>query len=291
MTTRAQGEDWSAEEVAIIVDDYFAMLRAELLGEPYNKTEHRRALLARLNNRSHSSVEYKHRNISSFLVHLNLPYIDGYKPLSHRQVRVVDPLVETWLSDHSDFFENLADAPIVRPELSQHRPPQNYADALQEPPEKLVMPAADDEPWITRRPRPRIDFVQRDATNRELGDLGEEYVVAFEQFRLKSHGRDDLAANVEWVAQTIGDGLGFDVLSFDETDGGERYLEVKTTGLGKFFPFYVTRTELRCSEHAPRQFHLYRVFNFSTTPHLYILPGSLRETCRLEAVQYRGVLG
>ena len=47
-------------------------------------------------------------------------------------------------------------------------------------------------------------------------------------------------ARVEWARRDIGDGLGFDVLSFDDADDSERCIEVKTTGLGKFFPFYVT---------------------------------------------------
>src|SRR5262249_29826703 len=41
----------------------------------------------------------------------------------------------------------------------------------------------------------------------------------------------------EWVARTIGDGLGFDVLSFNEANGAERLVEGKTTVLGQFFPF------------------------------------------------------
>src|SRR5215472_12578005 len=53
---------------------------------------------------------------------------------------------------------------------------------------------------------------------------------------------------VEWVTQTAGDGLGFDVLSFDDGDGSEKLVEVKTTGLGKYFPCSVTATEVRCSE-------------------------------------------
>ena len=51
-----------------------------------------------------------------------------------------------------------------------------------------------------------------------------------------SVGGDDLAAKVEWVAETCGDGLGFDVLSFDEADDSERFIEVKTTGLGQALP-------------------------------------------------------
>jgi hypothetical protein len=47
-------------------------------------------------------------------------------------------------------------------------------------------------------------------------------------------GRDDLKSRVEWVPVACGDGLGFDVLSFEES---ERIIEVKTAGLGKRFPF------------------------------------------------------
>ena len=34
-------------------------------------------------------------------------------------------------------------------------------------------------------------------------------------------GRDYLAKKVEWVTQTVGDGLGFDILSFDDADDSE----------------------------------------------------------------------
>jgi hypothetical protein len=92
----------------------------------------------------------------------------------------------------------------------------------------------------------------------------------------------DLARKVQWVAATIGDSLGFDVLSFDDADESEKLIEVKATGLGKFFPFYVTATEVRCSEDRTGPFHLYRVFDFARTPQVYVLTGSLGATCRLE---------
>lgn len=79
-------------------------------------------------------------------------------------------------------------------------------------------------------------------------------MVALERLRLAAAGRDDLAVKVEWVAETVGDGLGFDVLSFDDADDAERLIEVKTTGLGKSFPFLVAATEVRCSEDMARQF-------------------------------------
>jgi hypothetical protein len=50
-----------------VVADYFTMLEQELLGKPYNKTQHRKALIPQLNGRSHGSVEYKRENISAVL--------------------------------------------------------------------------------------------------------------------------------------------------------------------------------------------------------------------------------
>jgi hypothetical protein len=80
------------------------------------------------------------------------------------------------------------------------------------------------------------------------------------------------------------------VLSFDGGDESEKLIEVKMTGLGKFFPFYVTANEVRCSEDMADQFHLFRVFDFTRSPRVYVLTGSLRENCRLEAVQFRATL-
>jgi hypothetical protein len=142
---------------------------------------------------------------------------------------------------------------------------------------------------LTRKGR-KIDFALRDALNRQLGKLGEEFVVRLERQRLVLAGRDDLAQKVRWATVEIGDGLGFDVLSFDDQDDSEKLIEVKTTGLGKFFPFYVTGTELRCSEDMADQFHLFRVFDFGGRPRVYILPGSLKTTCQLEPTQYRATI-
>ncbi|MFL6811299.1 MAG: hypothetical protein ACJ8FD_20030, partial [Bradyrhizobium canariense] len=71
--------DWTDEELDRIVADYFSMLGEEITGASYNKAAHNRALRDRLD-RSKSSVEFKHRNISAVLVKLGLPRINGYFP-------------------------------------------------------------------------------------------------------------------------------------------------------------------------------------------------------------------
>jgi hypothetical protein len=92
------------------------------------------------------------------------------------------------------------------------------------------------------------------------------------------------------VAETLGDGLGFDVLCFNAADGSEKLIEVKTTGLGREFPFYLTANEVRCSEDMAEQFQLFRVFDFGKAPRVYVLSGSLRVSCRLEPTLFRATI-
>jgi len=280
--------DWTEQEVRLIVADYFAMLEAELQGEPYKKSEHRKALIPLLAGRSDGSVEFKHQNISSVLVELGLPYVEGYKPRGNYQGLLATE-VESFLDQRPGFLEQLAAAPTLNPSGIRQAPSLDLSQIIVEPPEKIIAPSRTDKPWLSRRGQ-RINFAEKDAAVRKLGKLGEEFVYHLERLRLKEAGRDDLASKVQWVAQSIGDGLGFDILSFDDADDSERMLEVKATGLGKFFPFYVTANEVRCSDDIPDQFHLFRVFNLGREQQIYILNGSLKILCQLEPVLFRAVI-
>ena len=281
-------KDWSEQEVRLIVADYFNMLEAELLGKPFKKADHRKALAPKLKGRSEGSIEFKHQNVSGVLVEFGLPYIEGYKPRSNYQ-RILASEVESFLDLNPRFLDKLAAAPTLNPTQGKQLSAPNLDQIFEDPPEKTAAPKTTSKPWLSRKAR-RIDFAERDAANRHLGKLGEQFVFDLERYRLKTVGRDDLAQRVVWAARDIGDGLGFDILSFDEGDDSVRMLEVKTTGLGKFFPFYITSNELQCSEDIPQQFHLFRVFDFGREPRLYILHGSLRQLCHLEPVLYRAVI-
>lgn len=282
------GKDWTEQEVGLIVTDYFDMLEAELLGKPFKKSDHRKALAPKLLSRSEGSIEFKHQNVSGVLVELGLPYIEGYKPRGNYQALLATE-VEGFLEQHPGFLDKLASAPTLNPVQGQQIISPDFDQIIEAPPEKIISPSATNKPWLSRKAR-KIDFAERDAANRQLGKLGEQFVYDLERYRLNAAGRDDLAQKVVWASQEIGDGLGFDILSFDEADDSERMLEIKTTGLGKFFPFLVTSNEVRCSEDIPQQYHLFRVFDFGRKPRLYILHGSLRELCQLDPVLYRAVI-
>jgi hypothetical protein len=275
--------DWSPEEVRVIVADYFEMLELEMSNRKYNKSEHRRTLMPLLDRRSKSAVEYKHQNISAALLEMGYAYIDGYKPLQGYQRSELPPAIEQFLAEHPDFSERLIASPRLAPDA---RPQIARLDGIVEsPPEEILKPQISGKPWLSKKGQ-RVDFAHRDATNRETAKLGEEFALEFERKRLQNAGRDDLARRVDWVSQTIGDGLGFDILSFDDGDSSHRYVEVKTTRCGKYFPFYVSANEVRCSEDVRQQYRLYRLFDFSRSPRLYILTGSLSAACKLDPVQF-----
>ena len=282
------GKDWSENEVRLIVTDYFTMLEAELLGRPYKKSDHRKALAPQLSGRSDGSIEFKHQNVSGVLVELGLPYIGGYKPRSNYQ-SILATAVESFLDQRPGFLQQMASAPTLNPTQLKTVAKPNLEEVIEDPPERIFAPSGTSKPWLSRKGR-KIDFAERDAANRQLGRLGEQFVFELERYRLDLAGRDDLAQKVVWASMDIGDGLGFDIISYDESDDSERMLEVKATGLGKFFPFYVTSNEVLCSEDIPHQYHLFRVFDFGRSPRLYILHGSLRELCQLEPVLYRAVI-
>jgi hypothetical protein len=282
------GQDWSEAEVEQIVADYFEMLRKELHCQPYSKAEHRRSLMPSLGGRSEGSVEFKHCNVSGVLVGMGLPYVEGYKPRGNYQMLLADT-VAAFLDARPHLLEQMRQAPLLcpasLPDLQLFAP----AEVVEEPPERIILPDPPGKPWLTLRGR-RIDFAKRDAANRLLGVMGEEFALWYERRRLIAAGRDDLAAKVRWVARDLGDGLGFDILSFDPVDGSELYVEVKATGLGKYFPFLVTDLELRCSEDVGDRFCLYRVFDAGRRPRLYVLPRSLRHTCELVPTLYQATL-
>jgi hypothetical protein len=92
------------------------------------------------------------------------------------------------------------------------------------------------------------------------------------------------------LTHTIGDGLGFDILSFDDADDSEQMLEVKATVLGKFFPFYGTANEVRCSDDITVSYHMFRMLDIGREPQIYTLHGSLKILCQLEPVLFRAVI-
>jgi hypothetical protein len=280
--------DWSRTEVELVVSDYFAMLREELADRPVDKSSHRRALQPLLNNRSEGSIEFKHQNISAVLINFDQPYINGYKPRQNYQGLLEQVVLEFGETDRQ-LVQVTENSVVLNPAAPPRTSFENVMSLVVEPPEAAG--AVAEQRRGARPPIKGVDYVMRDAKNRALGENGEQWAQEFERRRLHDvERRPDLAQRVEWVAQTRGDGLGYDIASFNG-DESPRLIEVKTTGLGKYFPFYVTENELRVSQSELTRYHLYRVFDFAKEPHLYQLNGALSDVCRLEPTIYRARVG
>jgi len=280
------GQDWSRIEVEACVADYLRMLTLELNGQRYNKTEHANALLQKLDNRKRASVEFKHCNISAVLNELRHPGIVGYKPRGNYQTLLAD-VVESQLADNLA-LQAAVQAAVIQPavEVSVANPAAMWV----EPPMPVNGVRETSPVYARRHLAVKRDYLAQEASNRSLGRAGELLVLELESRRLYVAGKKSLSDRVEHVAATRGDGLGYDVLSFEE-NGRERLIEVKTTAFGQFTPFYVSRNELSRSKTDAEQFHLYRLFDFRDKPRLFDLPGAIPLHCRLEEVTYLARVG
>jgi hypothetical protein len=272
--------DWTRTEVEAIVADYLQMLALELSGQSFNKAEHRRRLGALLENRSEGSIEFKHCNISAAMIDLGFPYLVGYKPRSNYQALLAETVAAQ--IGAKPLMDEVALAAVQQPAVTPAM--DDFANVKLDAPQmqlRAAEPAA--APLLRAVKR---DYLEREALNQSLGLAGEEFVVQYEHWRLIGLGEPQLADRVEHVSRSRGDGLGFDVLSF-ERDGQERFIEVKTTSFGRATPFFVSRGELFLSRSAKSQFHLYRLFEFRKAPRLFDLTGSLEQHCLLDPVTYR----
>lgn len=243
----------------------------------------RRRLLTLLNGRSPSAVEKRHQNISSALKELGWPQIVGYKPLANFRRDVLLPKLVVQLNARPKLHALAARAielPAVAPAVASYH--------------SVEMPAPNKAKRIEQSRAPFLvcvdngtkrDYLAQEARNLSLGAAGEEFVLEFENWRLTKHGRQDLARKIEHVSLKRGDGLGFDISSF-ELDGSPRCIEVKTTAYAGETPFFVSSNEFRYSCAYPERFHLYRVFGFRKSPKIYDLPGRVDEHCFLDAVTF-----
>lgn len=273
-------ENWSLEEVNFIVRDYFDMLIKELSGQSYNKSEHRRNLQNVLSDRSEGSIEFKHQNISAVLIELGLPYISGYKPRSNYQ-HLLKEAVEDHLAANpnlEELFNQYLFDEIKEPEF------QDILNSQVGVPEFSLQVS---ESSSIKRYKVKRNYYKEELRNRRLGLLGEEFIIKYEKQRLISLGEGDLADHIEHVSQTQGDSAGFDILSFDENKK-EKFIEVKTTQLGKESPFYFTRNELGLSRKKSDRYNLFRVFNFKRKPRFYQLKGALDQSCESVSTEFMG---
>jgi hypothetical protein len=272
------GDPWSRREAELAVADYFQMLELEARGEPFSKAERNAELRRHIDRRSRGSVELKHQNISAILDELGLPFIRGYKPRGNVQELLREVVREQVERQRARLVSIVDDF-----EATTSPAERSYVGVLVDPPSPPELVAASST--RSRIPR-KLDFASRDERNRALGRAGEEWVMGYEAMRLGESGFPELVPQVSWVAEELGDGAGYDIQSFTDADF-ERYIEVKTTNGGPLTPFVVSANELMFSKEAASSFFLYRLFQYSSRPQIFMLRGDLEENLSLAPMDYR----
>lgn len=136
--------------------------------------------------------------------------------------------------------------------------------------------------------RRKVDYVALQIENSNLGKLGELLVVEWEKKTLRQCGRQDLASQVEHVSETLGDGVGYDILSFDKY-GNEKYIEVKTTKKNRTYPFYLSANEDEFPRKKRDNYFLYRLFEYSeekNSAKFFVIQGDVRKQRFNKPTQY-----
>lgn len=134
----------------------------------------------------------------------------------------------------------------------------------------------------------KVNYEARQRQQKKIGDLGEQLVLQYERANCNPKFR----GKIRHVSVEEGDGLGYDILSFDE-DGGEKYIEVKTTTGWEDSPFFITANELERSRQDKDKFVLYRLYNFDIRENkadFFIIKGSLDSYC-INPIQFQVEVG
>jgi|TARA_B110000908_G_C10259385_1_gene458026 hypothetical protein len=136
------------------------------------------------------------------------------------------------------------------------------------------------------------DHINQALLNTRLGLEGELFVVFLERQNLINLEREDLAILVEHKSVTDGDGLGYDILSFD-SDGNEKYIEVKSTKGKCNTRFFISPNEIDFSLENENNYYLYRVYEFNESKKsgkIKVVKGNISNNIELEPNSFSGVI-
>lgn len=99
-------------------------------------------------------------------------------------------------------------------------------------------------------------FRERQKETAEIGELGEAFVLRYEQQRLIEQGQSDLVQKVRQISME-NVAAGYDILSFD-IQGNEKYIEVKTSK-SEVLSFELTSNELNIANKYRAAYWIYKI--------------------------------
>jgi len=275
------GSGWNWLECEFVVDLYFRMLEMQINKQAFVKTHLYSELLPSLNNRNIKSVESKCQNVSAIMVQYGYPYVIGLKPRWNYQ-KQLDKVVLSRLTGHSNEIDDLIEKNLAIPEADEVL--IEWDKVLDSVLPEHIPGVKDSKPEYLAR---KIDYSQRENSNRKLGESGEKFVMEYERFRMIQAGREDLVDEIEWSSKKVGDGLGYDIRSFDPFNDEEKFIEVKTTNSGKYQPFYISDNEVSFSMDYADKYSLYRVYDFKSNPRLFSIEGNVKNHVSLHPKMYQ----
>tara|TARA_Y100000590_G_C15688273_1_gene1002451 strand:+ start:571 stop:2037 length:1467 start_codon:yes stop_codon:yes gene_type:complete len=138
--------------------------------------------------------------------------------------------------------------------------------------------------------RKPINYVKKTIKDKKVGYIGEVLVLNYEKEKLSKVSRKDLANKVEHTSQTVGDGTGYDIKSYDEK-GNVMYIEVKTTQEGLKSDFFMSPKEIDFSRKNENSYYLYRLYDLELQPkpiaNFYIERGDISNHYNAEPTEYK----
>lgn len=129
-----------------------------------------------------------------------------------------------------------------------------------------------------------FDYDKLNKAKRITGKAGEVLVYNYEIEKLAGY-----PYKPEYVAETQGDGLGYDIKSY-ELDGTEFFIEVKTTSSNKIDGFYLSNNEKNVALEKKDKYKIYRVYNLNKqtkTANIQIFNNITGEDFELKPTAYR----
>ena len=123
--------------------------------------------------------------------------------------------------------------------------------------EKQIVPVAPEKTYHIAR---KIDWDKVNLQRGLTGSQGEKIAMAIERDYLIQIGYSELADKVKNVSKEIGDGLGYDILSYFP-DGREKYIEVKSSTKASGQSFHLSSNELSFLQENLNNAVVYRIFS------------------------------
>lgn len=112
---------------------------------------------------------------------------------------------------------------------------------------------------VKKKFKKKTDWTEKHEADSILGEFGEELVVEYEIDKLVNNGQTELSKKVRHVSHIDGDGLGYDIVSYDE-NSQKILIEVKTTKYDRNTSFYMSSNEFKVAGENKEKYFVYRVY-------------------------------